>query len=170
MRYPSISPTGFHTVYAIYCRHSTDLLYIGVTGYRLKKRLNSNKWFKPRDMWAEPILHFADRAEAEDWEEYLICYFNPPKNKYLTSKGKGQKQSEVWVKKRVARRNGYKNTDSHNKKIGEANSIKVLCVETGEIFESMTAAARWCEGNNSKISKVVSGQRKTHKGYRWKLV
>ena len=169
-KWPSISPTGYHTIYFIYCKHSTDLLYVGVTGYRLKKRLNSNKWFRSKDMWAEEVMYFCDRETAEDWEEYLICYFNPPRNKYLAPKGRGQKQDQVWINKRAEAVRGTVATESRKRKIGEANGKKVRCVDTGDIFYSMAEAARWCNGSESKISLVTRGKRKTHKGYRWELI
>jgi len=169
-KWPSISPTGYHTIYFVYCRHSTDLLYIGVTGYRLKKRFNSNKWFRPKDMWYEPVMVFSGREEAEDWEEYLICYFNPPKNKYLAAKGKGQKQDIEWVQRRANAVRGTKASEERKRKIGEANGHKVRCVETGDEFYSLSEAARWCGGSDSKISLVVRGKRKSHKGYKWELI
>lgn len=165
-QWPSISRTGYHTIYFVYCKHSTDLLYVGVTGYRLKKRFNSNKWFKREDMWFEPVMYFIDRVEAEEWEYHFIKFLKPPMNIRFS----GYKQTDEFIQKRVTARMGYKNTVQHNKKIGEANGKPVRCVDTGQVFESMSEAARWCGGNNSKICSVTKGKRKTHKGYRWELV
>jgi len=164
--WPSIQPTGYHTIYFVYCKHSTDLLYVGVTGYRLKKRFNSNKWFRERDMWYEPVMYFVDRSIAEEWEAHFIKFLKPPLNIRFC----GYKQTDEFIQKRTEARRGYLNTTTHNRKIGEANGLKVRCVETGDEFYSMAEAARWCNGSDSKISLVTRGKRKTHKGYKWELV
>lgn len=50
----------------------------------------------------------------------------------------------------------------------KAAKRKVICVETGEVYESITAAARWLQVNQSAISGVLSGRQKTVKGLHWK--
>ena len=47
---------------------------------------------------------------------------------------------------------------------------KVLCVETGEIFESIMEASRKTGINSSHISKVCLGKRKTTGGYHWEYL
>lgn len=48
---------------------------------------------------------------------------------------------------------------------------KVKCVETQEVFESLSAAAKWARiisvGN---ITECCKGNRKTAKGYHWEYV
>lgn len=46
-------------------------------------------------------------------------------------------------------------------------SRKVKCFETGEIFESITAAANWCNVPPSTISILLSGKGRTAGGYHW---
>ena len=68
--------------------------------------------------------------------------------------------------------------DSKCKRHGEAQkgklinrkdqSKKVLCVETGEIFESVREAERKTRISNSHISKVCKGKRNIAGGYHWK--
>lgn len=54
------------------------------------------------------------------------------------------------------------------KKATEARKKKVLCVETGEIFESASEAARKMPNTTqSKICMVCRGQRNTCGGYHW---
>ena len=48
-------------------------------------------------------------------------------------------------------------------------SKPVRCVETGEIFPSICAAARSINGNDSAISKCCRGMRKTYRGYHWEF-
>ena len=57
------------------------------------------------------------------------------------------------------------------KKATEARKKRVQCVETGEIFESASEAARKIPGTTqSKICMVCRGQRKTCGGYHWQYV
>lgn len=60
---------------------------------------------------------------------------------------------------------GYKGTPHHCKKI--------LCVETGEVFNSIASARRKIGVSKSFFSKVLSNKypnKKTAKGYHWKVV
>jgi len=71
-----------------------------------------------------------------------------------------------------------KMTKETKKKISEANmghgyrgggnpKRPVLCVETGQIFESCGDAARWCGSNSSHISNACRGNFEKTKGYHW---
>lgn len=58
----------------------------------------------------------------------------------------------------------------HNK--GRKNSPdrsnkKVICIETGEMFESQKAAIAWC--GSSEVCRACRGLRKTAGGYHWKF-
>lgn len=50
------------------------------------------------------------------------------------------------------------------------NVKKVLCVETNEIFSSLSEAERQTNISHENISKVCRGKRKTAGGYHWKYV
>ncbi len=50
------------------------------------------------------------------------------------------------------------------------NKKKVLCMETGEIFFSTQEASRQTGINNTSISKVCNGHRKTAGGYHWQFI
>lgn len=67
---------------------------------------------------------------------------------------KGQKRNPEVVKKI---------RDSHKK-----YSKQILCVETGEIFESVKAAER--KYHNNHINDCCNGKRKTACGFHWKLL
>lgn len=43
----------------------------------------------------------------------------------------------------------------------------VVCLDTGEYFDSVTAAADACKGQICKVLMVCQGKRKHHKGLRW---
>lgn len=56
-------------------------------------------------------------------------------------------------------------------KATQARKRKVQCIETGEIFESASEAARKTpKTTQSKICMVCRGQRKTCGGYRWQYI
>lgn len=61
-------------------------------------------------------------------------------------------------------------SEETKRKIGEANAKKILCVETGEIFESAHEASRKTGVNFRSISKVCLGKRKTTGGYHWEYL
>ena len=52
----------------------------------------------------------------------------------------------------------------------KAAKRKVLCIETGEIFDSITEAAKAVNGIPSGISSYLSGRYKTAYGYHWKYL
>ena len=56
----------------------------------------------------------------------------------------------------------------HEDRGGGVPRRKVMCVETGEVFESCSAAARWCGSNSSHISNACRGTFEKTKGYHWK--
>ena len=66
--------------------------------------------------------------------------------------------------------------DSKCKRNGETHknrkdlSKKVLCVETGEVFESTKDAERKTGINHGNISKVCLGKRNIAGGYHWRFV
>ena len=71
---------------------------------------------------------------------------------------------------------GKELSEEHKRKISEAMknhkslSKKVLCVETGEVFESAWDAQRKTGINQGHISKVCLGKRKTTGGYHWRFI
>ena len=59
---------------------------------------------------------------------------------------------------------------SKRQRVANANKIKVKCVETGEIFNSVSEAASAVGGQAAGISYCIRGERKTHKGLHWVAV
>lgn len=70
--------------------------------------------------------------------------------------------------------------DSRCKRVGEAGkgkrlnrkdqSKKVVCVETGEVFESLMEVERKTGIGNGSVSAVCNGKRKSAGGYHWRYV
>ena len=63
----------------------------------------------------------------------------------------------------------YGKTQSENvkQKVREANSKKVICVETGKVYSSIKEAEEDMGVSMSSIGKCCSGKNKTCKGYHW---
>lgn len=61
-------------------------------------------------------------------------------------------------------------TDETRKKMSESSNRKrkVLCVETGEIFDSIAKASEKYKASDTHISCVCRGKRKTAGGYHWR--
>ena len=54
--------------------------------------------------------------------------------------------------------------------IQPVNKRRILCVETGVIYESTAEASRQLDVHNFAIRRVCYGQRKTAGGYHWKYI
>lgn len=50
------------------------------------------------------------------------------------------------------------------------NEKPIRCVETGVVYESISAAARALYGDISLIWRALNGRRKTAYGYHWEYV
>ena len=59
-------------------------------------------------------------------------------------------------------------SEESKNKISKSLSKKVICLETGVIYDSMNEAERLTNIDNSTISKCCRGKRKTVGGYHWK--
>ena len=61
-------------------------------------------------------------------------------------------------------------TDSFREKAKKKLRTEIRCVETGEVFPSQTAAARWAQIHKYGINNVLMGKQKTAGGYHWERV
>ena len=69
-------------------------------------------------------------------------------------------------------------SESHKKILSECNKgispsnakrqIKIVCIETGEIFPSISEAARTIKASHTNITHVLRGTRKQTKGFTFK--
>lgn len=55
----------------------------------------------------------------------------------------------------------------HKNKLGEAHSKKVICIETGEVYDSISKAAKILNISQSSISLCCLGRNKTAGGCHW---
>lgn len=75
----------------------------------------------------------------------------------------GKKQSPETIEKRREtlknkKLNGYVRTNDANKK-------KVICIETGNIYESVKSAAESIGANPTNVSAMLKGRQKSVKGF-----
>ena len=60
------------------------------------------------------------------------------------------------------------NHGTHNQKIAEAHSVRILCVELNREFESISAAAKELNNCRGNIWRVLGKPNRTACGYHWK--
>lgn len=88
--------------------------------------------------------------------------------KKLRDKNLGKKQSAETINKRKQtfiekKKNGYVQTNASHKK-------KIICVETGEIFDSVKETGEHLNVSPSNISHVLKGRQKSVKGYHFEYL
>ena len=71
----------------------------------------------------------------------------------ISKANKGKKRSPEWIQK-----------------MSKANSVKIICNETGVIYNSIKEAAEKLNLRNTSIGRVLSGARKTYHGYTFSYV
>lgn len=62
----------------------------------------------------------------------------------------------------------HKMSDENKKKLVDMCSVSVVCVETGELFNSIADACRAHNLNPSDVCYCCKGKRKTAKGFHWR--
>lgn len=79
----------------------------------------------------------------------------------------GKKHSAESRAKMSESRRGRVLSDEWRAKIGKAQQKRVINLDTGEIFESVKAAAEHYNLKDTHITRVCKGKRKTTGGYHW---
>lgn len=158
-------------IYGLFCKETNKLLYIGQTKNTLHRRLIGHRTFVRASMYATELM-LVPEEDALFWEGELVRAFNLVNDGLNCGYGghsyRGTHQPPEMVRARIEGRKGYTHSEETKQRIGASNSTPVICIDTGEVFKSTVAAARWCGGTDGKISAVCKGKRKSHKGYKWK--
>lgn len=79
----------------------------------------------------------------------------------------GKRHSEKSKEKMSQSRKGRVLSEEWKAKIGKAQQKKVINLDTGEIFDSVKAAAEHYNLKDTHITRVCKDKRKTTGGYRW---
>lgn len=88
----------------------------------------------------------------------------------ISMKLKGKPLSDETRKKMSEARKGKKASEHVILAMTEATNKKVLCVETGEVYKSISEAGRQLGISFKAISNVCRGKSKTSGGYHWEYV
>lgn len=173
-------------------RKKTGKLYIGQTTRKLRCRIRQHVYCAKRS----PTNSYIDNAigehgvdefevllveecsskeELNERERYWIQFFNSkrPNGYNLTDGGDGGAGRPISEKQRqiVSEFNkGKILSDITKAKISESKSVPVVCVDTGDIFKSITVAAEWAGVAPTSLSAALHHRTHTSGGYRWNFV
>lgn len=173
-------------------RKKTGKLYIGKTTRKLKLRIRQHVYYaskSPTNSYIDNAIgeHGVDefevllveecssKEELNEREKYWIKFFNSksPNGYNLTDGGDGGAGRPISEKQRqiISESNkGKVLSDITKTKISDSKGVPVVCVDTGDIFKSITAAAEWAGVALPSISAALHHKRHTSGGYRWNFV
>lgn len=169
-----------------------ERIYSGYDNKFIKKEISNCGW---ESVKKEELYQIENEEDAFQKEIDMIKFYDStnPEIGYNQSTGgqaphKGSKMSPKNKEQLIERlkNNKYhlnqKHTEETKRKISELHKGKhhsretefparrVICIQTGEIFESLNMAERATGVNHSKISMVCQGKRKSANGFTWKYV
>lgn len=150
-------------IYQITCTVN-NRRYIGQS-IDIKRRFNQHKRKPPDGMIDDVAKYGIDKFKFEILEEcapeeltaredFYLSTLNPEYN--IRTEGHGISEE---ARKKL-----------HESKLGKKHpdiSRRVKCVETGEVFESLRAAAKWCNVPPPNLSALLAGKGRTLGGYHW---
>ena len=151
-------------------------MYVGITSIKPEDRwgkgyTKNQKIYKAIQKYGwdkfdhRVLVDHLTQEEAEIIEQNLISDLMTQDDRYgynIANGGRVHCMSDETKQKISAANLG------HGDRGGGLPKRPVLCVETGEIFESCSAAARWCGSNSSHISNTCRGTYEQTKGYHWR--
>lgn len=178
--------------YCVY-KHTTPngKAYIGITSINPLRRWKNGQGYNRQERFFRAIIKYGwenikheilfaglskEEAEAKEIELIALYKTNKPDYGYNIANGGhcvGQHAEET-LKKISEANKGVKNpnygkhpTEETRKKIGEAQKIIVVCLETGQNFNSIREVEKLLGICHSTISACCKGKRKTAGGYHW---
>lgn len=141
-----------YTVYRIYCLKdkNNNIKYVGFTSRKLEIRFKEHckNFPERRNYHIELIEEIEDKELAKQKEKYYIQLYDTINNGDNINFGMGQS-------------NPNSGNFQKGNKFGKKGTKKVKCLETDEVFDSLTECAKHFNLSISKISAVCQGKRKT---------
>ncbi len=145
-----------------------DKKYVGVTTQKLKKRFNQHASCKKYPL-GKAIQNFGRQNFTIEVLEECAS-----KNELMC------RERHFIAKLKTKVPNGYNLTDGGEGLVGCTNDTRkkisairpkrsVLCIETGTIFESLVAAAKWCNRNTKSIARACKSNG-TSASYHWQYL
>lgn len=95
-------------------------------------------------------------------------HWPPEMRERMRERQKGVLLSEETKRKISEAHKGKPLSKDHVAKIAESHKKKVVCIETGKVFDSVKEAAQSIQLNRSNISNHLAGRLKTAGGYHWR--
>lgn len=132
------------------------------------------------DAFSFEIICYCNEEDLDELEMFYINKYNSADSHYgynldKFARGTGRKSEETKrkmseVKKGNTAMCGIKLSEEWKKHLSEAQPHKkrVICIDTGEVYESFADAARRTGLNRSKIVSVCTGKRKTTGGLKFR--
>lgn len=149
----------------------------GTSGYHLteEQKRKISEVQKGRKLTEEWKLHISDAVRGKKHPFYgkklseeHIKHLSDAHLGQVSAKGMlGKKHSEETKKRMSEAQTGHIVSQESRKKIGEANSKKVRCVETDVIYHSMPEASKSTGCSVVSICRCCKGQQETSKRYHW---
>lgn len=130
---------------------------------RLKNKKMSGQWKKGHEPWNKGKPTHLNNEYSKALSKGQKRRFENPEERRKNSERVKLQMSSMTEEEKKKRIEKIKNTLKKNK-IG---CIKVKCVETGEIFDSIKEACKKYPGH---INEVIKGTRKKAAGMHWELI
>lgn len=182
--YMHISPSGRR--YIGITRQEPEKRWLNGKGYQNQIFGRAVKKYGWNNIKHEILFRGLTKEEAEQKEIELIAYYESNDCNYgynienggngrgkmsestrekmrEINKGRflGRKLTPQWIANRTAAQTGLKRSEETIRKIREANSVKVICINTRVIYNSLTEAEKETDIDIAHISQCCNKQRKS---------
>lgn len=136
-----------------------------VWSYKRKKFLkprNTGKGYLQVDLCKNSVIkHYkVHRLVAE-------AYIPNPENKPCVNHIDENKSNNALQNLEWLTHKENNNYGTHNKRVAKSLSKKIICIETGKKFNSLTEAAKAINRSTGNICDCLKGKHKTCAGYHW---
>lgn len=134
-----------------------------------ERKRGENHNFYGKHHSAESKRKMSESTRGENHPMYSKHHSESTKKK-LRESHKRENLSDETLKKMREARIGKRLSEDTKRKLSESHYRKVMCVETGIVYESIKQAALDVGCNSTNISAACNGKLKTTAGYHWRYV